>query len=994
MRRALAFGLIVASLVAPGLRSAGAAPALPGAAPGEPATLAGPVAAALTLAAPPAPAPVWPDMADHWARYDAEVLRARAAVVIPVEEPFLPDHICTRGDFLKMQAIAVGLADAAQTLATVPSSFADVPAADPLNGYLEAAYEVGLTVGFEDRTFRPDAELTRAQMVAFLLRALGLEGEALSPVWAAAPLDAFADGKSAPAWARGYLALAAEAGLIRGYADGTLGAMRPATRAEAAAFLVRALALSGRSSDLRGMIEAVSPDTRVLVVSVDGWRRPEVVELAPNAAVYRNGRPEPLAALHVLDEISVILDAAGWATLVEAVSTERVGELAAVDAAHDRLLLSLGPGLQTAEVVVEAGAAVFLSGRAAALEALRPGDQLYLVLSSRTGRARLVDAVRVHVDGFARAVKDAAAITVVTAAGARDLVGAPGAMIFRNGRPSALTAVSAGDRVRVTLGADGRFTFLEATGAAGAAVEQPVAARAARLLLAMESEGQALPLDPPAAAASNRRDLKLDKLAEATPADGSGVTIAVIDTGADPSHPLLTQTSGWERKIIDYQDFSGEGNVDTSASGRATRGTVETSFGILTVGRIRSVSGRFHHGLLREGQLDKNSPLGRDLNRNGVDRDAFPILVVDSREAGVYDTVYVDTNRDFRFTDEVPMQVYRQAPLVNFLGVDNPSTALVESTAFVVTRIDRDGSGVNIGFDGNGHGTQVAGLAAGFGRFARLPDGVAPGARLMILKALGSSGDGSWPAISRALLYAADNGANVVTLSVATIGDRSAGTSPESRLLRELAVKRGLTIIVAAGNDGPGLASAATPGAPEAITVGASYSPGMWETLYGFIVPEEGPWHFSSVGPRYDGSLAPDVLAPGGAVAPAPAWGHEGGFTLQEGTSVAVPHVAGVAALLLDAARREAIPCTPADLRAAIVQGARALRGYTFVEQGFGVVDARAAWDTLRRRCGRGRRCDRGVSAGCGPCAAWTGARHLLARPGDDGVCVSHRLRT
>ena len=450
--------------------------------------------------------------------------------------------------------------------------------------------------------------------------------------------------------------------------------------------------------------------------------------------------------------------------------------------------------------------------------------------------------------------------------------------------------------------------------------------------------------------ADNNEAMKTPEFRDLTGADGRGVTIAIIDTGIDPSHPDLAMTSDWQPKIVDWQDFTGEGDVKTSGYATATRGIIITPFGSLNVGRIVSKSGRYHYGLFHESDLNRNGEIGQDVNRNGVTTDDFPVLVVDSTKAGFYDTVYVDTDGDYSFADEVPLQPFVQSRSFTYFGSDPNAGGL----AFVVTAIRHDGGLVNLGFDGNGHGTHVAGIAAAAGLYRNGAVGVAPGARLMALKVLDSAGDGSWDSISRALAYAAEHGAKVVCLSLATVNDNSSADSAQSQLITELSLKYDLLVAIAAGNEGPGVASALTPGdANEALTVGAYFSPAMWKHLYGLDVPHEGIWYYSAVGPRRDGSLATNVVAPGAAVSTAPMWLSTGayppGYQLREGTSMAAPCAAGAAALLMQAAADASLSITARQVKSAIELGARKLGGYEVIEQGHGLIDLPAAWSHLQQ---------------------------------------------
>ncbi|NMO95457.1 S-layer homology domain-containing protein [Paenibacillus lemnae] len=94
------------------------------------------------------------------------------------------------------------------------------------------ASELGWVNGYSDQTFRPQKQVTRAEFVTMLVRALEL------PVSEAPELQ-FKDSRNIPVWSKGYIQTAVESGLIEGYADGTFRHNRLITRAEMAAVIVR-----------------------------------------------------------------------------------------------------------------------------------------------------------------------------------------------------------------------------------------------------------------------------------------------------------------------------------------------------------------------------------------------------------------------------------------------------------------------------------------------------------------------------------------------------------------------------------------------------------------------------------------------------------------------------------------------------------------------------------------------------------------------------------
>ncbi|MDI3534956.1 MAG: hypothetical protein PWQ82_1321 [Thermosediminibacterales bacterium] len=440
-------------------------------------------------------------------------------------------------------------------------------------------------------------------------------------------------------------------------------------------------------------------------------------------------------------------------------------------------------------------------------------------------------------------------------------------------------------------------------------------------------------------------EIKALQFSEQTGATGEGVTVAVIDTGIDAAHPDLARTTTGETKIIDWVDFTDEGLVDTSynavfmsAGNGLEKKKIETFKGSYIVDGIITKSGRAHYGFLYEYQLDKTEfsigTIEQDLNRDGDSNDYFGVLVVDSTAPEVYDTVYVDTNQNQDFTDEKSMKICSHRFDVNFFG----------ESSFVVSEIKIDGSSVKLGFDGNGHGTHVAGIIGGNG----IIQGVAPGVKLMALKALSSSGDGVWGNISKAMEYAATHGADIISISIGTLIDTNDGTNSQAQLINTLSAKHNVVFVVAAGNDGPSLSSSAAPGdATEAVTVGAYISPKIWKLNYGYEIKHEGLWYFSAMGPRLDGALTPNVVAPGSVVSTVSLW-KNGGYALLDGTSMAAPHVAGAVALLMEQARKQKIPYNYKSIRRALEMGARPIKGYNVIEQGYGLIDVQEAWKHLK----------------------------------------------
>jgi len=100
--------------------------------------------------------------------------------------------------------------------------------------YIRQAVQLGFVSGYEDSTFRPDRQVTRAEFATMFVQALQL------PQVSAAVLP-FKDLAHIPAWARTFVAAAFKQGIISGYDDNTFRADRLITRAEMTTMIARAL---------------------------------------------------------------------------------------------------------------------------------------------------------------------------------------------------------------------------------------------------------------------------------------------------------------------------------------------------------------------------------------------------------------------------------------------------------------------------------------------------------------------------------------------------------------------------------------------------------------------------------------------------------------------------------------------------------------------------------------------------------------------------------
>src|SRR5213078_1928057 len=347
----------------------------------------------------------------------------------------------------------------------------------------------------------------------------------------------------------------------------------------------------------------------------------------------------------------------------------------------------------------------------------------------------------------------------------------------------------------------------------------------------------------------------------------------------------------------------------------------------------------WYAGMLRELPLGR--PPAGDLNGNGVNTDAFPVIVVKASDGWV---AFLDSNLNGSFEDEMPLHDYRDGRETIALGSKPITLAANFSEAAGAPLLD-------LFFDNGGHGTHVAGIAAGHSLFNLSGfDGVAPGAQLLGLKIANSARGGISVngSTQRAMEYAARyaeqrNLPLVLNLSFGVGNEREGHAVIDSIVNAFLVTHPAVVFTISAGNDGPGLSTLGFPGSADlALSVGASY-PGVFARP---VQPGTAPapdvmgW-WSSRG----GELAkPDLVAPGVAFSSVPRWNT--GDEIKGGTSMAAPHAAGLAACLLSAMAQEGRKVSAAEIAQALRATAVPFRGETPIDDGAGQprLDAAYRW--------------------------------------------------
>jgi hypothetical protein len=462
------------------------------------------------------------------------------------------------------------------------------------------------------------------------------------------------------------------------------------------------------------------------------------------------------------------------------------------------------------------------------------------------------------------------------------------------------------------------------------------------------------------------RDIGAPQFVAAHPTyDGRGVVIGILDTGIDVLTPELQTakniSGGTVRKIIQWKNFNDPfSGLDPSWVNMETQ--VSVAGGSFAAGGNTytgvPADGTYRFGVFKEDDISAGSEYGiacgADLNRDGVCHQSFAAIWNTSSN-----TVWVDSNADKSFAGEKAMRDYDVNFDIGIFGTDNPSTATRETVPFTI-QTDGADKFINIGVVGAEHGTHVAGIAAGRHFFGGAMNGAAPEAQIVSVRVCVFGPSCTSAGLIDGMIYAEKQAnVDVINMSIGGLPALNDGNNARALLYNRLIDQSKAQMFLSAGNSGPGHNTVGDPSvASNAMSVGAYVHQDTWFNDYGAVSNKvEGLFPFSSRGPREDGGLKPNIVAPGAAISTVPAWEPTfplvtplpPGYDLLNGTSMAAPEATGGAALLISAAKQTGAQWKPDQLRQAINSGARYLPGEGAYEQGNGIMNVGAAWDILRQ---------------------------------------------
>jgi len=450
--------------------------------------------------------------------------------------------------------------------------------------------------------------------------------------------------------------------------------------------------------------------------------------------------------------------------------------------------------------------------------------------------------------------------------------------------------------------------------------------------------------------------------------DCSSSSIAVFDTGIDISRTDIFQDRIIHLRSIRTNDLA----FVTEASEEVIEGVtyLTASFQEIDIKIEKSaklqLGQTFYLGLLTEKSIKgvKEGFENYDLNQDGKDTGIFPIVVFKDSEGNF--AAYINVNDQLTYGELGDSTIEDENLLMDFNWVAqnvkdryalnaNPALSYYKYTTRMDI-IDEENEGLTknrskglmnlainfepgielsadgkelalvnetlqgqkiyrvgiAGYDLNGHGTHVTGIAAG--NFQTAPEYSSACTKAKIIN-IANIGDAQHSSFYDELLKLSTKYRNIVfNFSFGNNVPINDIQGPESKLMDLIAKTYNIPFVKAAGNEGPGIKSHGTTTSKYIIAV-ANYMSSNARQFFGhgnFLENKIWPDSSSSRGPTHDGALKPDIGAPGWVLSSVPLSkplnaSSNNSFQYWPGTSMASPNVASIVALLYDALEKSGL---------------------------------------------------------------------------------------
>ncbi len=378
------------------------------------------------------------DVEGNWAEESIGILRAHGLILGYEDGLFRPERHVSRAEAAKVVVILLGWEEEAHALARspYPSRYGDMRSDHWAFGYVEMASDLRLFIGDERGWFRPEASITRAELVTVLGRMLGalqeVEVEELP----------FPDIDDIPWWTVPSLYRVVETGMVPVREDSPFSPQDIMDRSTFVDYIRKYMRYCGCDFDF------IAEVAHYGLGEIEVKLQQKTVRLDLTDVVsFRNGlrgSPRPY------DQVGVILDGDGqllhlssYFTGVEGVLVSHSGNLVTVRSGDDL----------TYSYTVQAHAPIYRNGARVFLSDLRVGDEVLLVLDYRDGSVRAVDAVTWDGRGVVSSVGSGGRVLTIRREGVtRLLLLDDNTQLLFDGSPGTMEEIEAGMTIRYREG--------------------------------------------------------------------------------------------------------------------------------------------------------------------------------------------------------------------------------------------------------------------------------------------------------------------------------------------------------------------------------------------------------------------------------------------------------------------------------------------------------------------------------------------------------------
>ena len=393
----------------------------------------------VSLSAPRArAASFFSDTEGCWAEESIAILRARGLVMGYEDGLFRPERHVSRAEAAKVVVMLLGWQEEADALARSQASsrYEDMRSGHWAFGYVEMASDLGLFIGDERGWFRPEASITRAELITVLGRVLGrLQDPSADDL-------PFLDADEIPWWAVPSLHRVVEVGMLPVGVDESFSPRDVIDRSMFVDYMRKYMRYCGCDFDLMGDVRGF--DRGVLELQLPQ----RTLNLDIRALVsFRNGQrgdPRPY------DQAGIIVDGEGRVLHVSSFFMGVEGTLLSRSGNHLTVVREDG---SIRDYTVQSDALVFRHAKEAFLSDLRVDDELLLVLDYRDGTVRAVDAVALDKWGLVSSVSAGGRVVVVQRDHVADLLLLNEVtLLFWDGRPAVMEDIQEGMLIRYREG--------------------------------------------------------------------------------------------------------------------------------------------------------------------------------------------------------------------------------------------------------------------------------------------------------------------------------------------------------------------------------------------------------------------------------------------------------------------------------------------------------------------------------------------------------------